>query len=110
MPKIDIETNVYEDLKDFCKENGLTMHSLATELISDGLAIKKWGDVPFYDYKNSVPKNPYTETEKPVETPTTFVHEETPTSPVIKNEDIEIDGEKKEEEKYEYKPKKRRLK
>lgn len=45
--QITIDEGVYNQLKDYCDLNHLTMTSMATKYIREGLMTEKYGDAPF---------------------------------------------------------------
>ena len=49
--KIEISDKTFEDLREFCKLNGLKIGQYADKFIREGLMMEMYGDVPFTNYK-----------------------------------------------------------
>lgn len=44
---IKIEAELYKDIVEFCKANGLKINKFANELLKKAFMVEKYGDVPF---------------------------------------------------------------
>lgn len=50
------DSKLYESIVEYCKENGLKVSSLCTDMLRKQFLIEKFGDIPFGDFQdNSVP-------------------------------------------------------
>ena len=50
------DSKLYESIAEYCKENGLKVSSLCTDMLRKQFLIEKFGDIPFGDFQdNSVP-------------------------------------------------------
>ena len=67
------DSKLYESIVEYCKENGLTVSSLCTDMLKKQFLIEKFGDIPFGDFQdNSVPYDDKSVTSS-VDTPMVFV-------------------------------------
>ena len=47
------DSKLYESIVEYCKENGLKVSSLCTDMLKKQFLIEKFGDIPFGDFQNS---------------------------------------------------------
>ena len=67
------DSKLYESIVEYCKENGLKVSSLCTDMLKKQFLIEKFGDIPFGDFQdNSVPYDDKSVTSS-VDTPMVFV-------------------------------------
>ena len=67
------DSKLYESIVEYCKENGLKVSFLCTDMLRKQFLIEKFGDIPFGDFQdNSVPYDDKSVTSS-VDTPMVFV-------------------------------------
>ena len=47
------DSKLYESIVEYCKENGLKVSFLCTDMLKKQFLIEKFGDIPFGDFQNS---------------------------------------------------------
>ena len=66
------DSKLYESIVEYCKENGLKVSSLCTDMLRKQFLIEKFGDIPFGDFQDSsVPYDDKSVTSS-VDTPMVF--------------------------------------
>lgn len=54
MPSVKIEDKLYQDIKEYCKINGLTIGKFINEIVRKGFLVEKYDDAPpFFKKKQS---------------------------------------------------------
>ena len=67
------DSKLYESIVEYCKENGLKVSFLCTDMLRKQFLIEKFGDIPFGNFQdNSVPYDDKSVTSS-VDTPMVFV-------------------------------------
>ena len=54
MPSVKIEDKLYQEIKEYCKINGLTINKFVNEIVRKGFLVEKYDDAPpFFKKKQS---------------------------------------------------------
>ena len=52
MPNVNIESKLYEDIKEYCKLNKITINAFINDLVKRGFIIEKYDEAPPFFKKN----------------------------------------------------------
>ena len=63
--KMEIEKKLHDEIKEYCKLNGLKMTSFINSLLKNAFMIEKYGETPFSNSVNVVENNKHDD-EKPI--------------------------------------------